>query len=92
MTDIIIVSTQLINDIRSISNEEKVTNYLNKTFNDLRVKGVSDLELVNLINLVHAQLHSLDPVSVDDSIEWNMIIHAKVELFRIGSKLSSKIN
>lgn len=90
--DITILASQLMGNIRLVKNEQEVTKLIAETINDLRIRGLSDLELIHLVQQVHSQLHSLDPVAIDDSLEWNMILHAKVELFRMGRKMGASEN
>ena len=87
MTDTTILSVEIMRSIRAFTNEFDITKYLHNTLINLRSKGYTEMELIHLIQQVNAQLHSLDPFSIEDSHEWNMISHAKVELFRMGSKM-----
>lgn len=88
MTNLSSLTSQFLENIRVVKNEHEVSRIINSTISELRLTGFTEEELRQLVDFAHSQLNSIDPVSVNDSQEWNMILHAKVELFRWTSRKS----
>lgn len=88
MPDTSTIESQFLQRIRNVKSEQDASKLIRNTIGDMRAKGFGESVISQMLVNTKFKLNVIDPFYVEDPMEWTVIIHAKVELFRMGYTLA----